>query len=261
MQKNNYKLTVIITTSHQYAFLISECVKLINLSLKKFIDKIYIVSDQKKEKNINLADNCKFYFYKTDWSSRLISLLKEINNENLLLLTEDTFIEGFDKKYFNYCLKKFYLSKTLYLRFVPINKNINSKNNLFSLPKLTPYRFSALGFWKKNVLKNILLPSENPWEFEIMGSYRTRSYDNGFFYPNKKILNILNIVEKGFITNQGHNYLKSISHKDINRLPKMNKYQSIKTFIIKIIFKRIYLINWEKRLFIMNKFRKLFVTY
>lgn len=178
----------------------------------------------------------------------------------LLLITEDTFILGINKNIFLHCIKNFYQKNTLYMRLIPINETKN-KRKIIAIPNLAPYRFSALGFWKKSILNKILISSESPWEFEIMGAYRTREYKNGFLYPNAKIFNTLNIVEKGFITPEGYSYLDKISFKEISRLPKMNIFKIIKFSIFKIIFKRMYLINWEKRLFIMNIFRKIFVSY
>lgn len=61
----------------------------------------------------------------------------------------------------------------------------------------TPYRVSLCGVWQKKYLQSIILSEENPWQFEINGSARTKM-DEGFFALDERLFGTVNLVEKGF---------------------------------------------------------------
>lgn len=147
---------------------------------------------------ITLNDFDQFHFIKTkdsSWSKRLHKVLNQITHKNVFLLLEDF-----------YFLKRvnFDAMETLVNQFVESNfdsiimnpNNLNSiKSSEFGTSQITltllekssfqsKYFISTGTFFKTSSLKGILRKNENPWEFEVMGSFRakiSKKYSIGCF--------------------------------------------------------------------------------
>jgi hypothetical protein len=53
----------------------------------------------------------------------------------------------------------------------------------------TDYRISTqAAFWRKEFLKEMILPGESIWEFEINGSRRSDNYEDGFYGVKRDLL-------------------------------------------------------------------------
>ena len=79
-----------------------------------------------------------------------------------------------------------------YLRLNPYPKGDIATNNnkLNKISKNASYRASTVfSIWDKNILKKLLLKSENAWQFEIFGSIRSSTFD-GFYSSNIYLVNI-----------------------------------------------------------------------
>lgn len=198
-----------------------------------------------------------------DWSSSFLNILDQVKSEYVIVLLEDLFLVDFVNnekidsvfeflinKNFNFC----HIGKT-----VGADKIIN--NDIGLLDGGMPYRVNVFGIWKKVYLKNILIKGENAWNFEIMGSYRA-SYDDGFYFTREKILNTLNMVEKGkWFPDKLENIKKmGINIQDSQRgvLGGLYLFKSkIQILIVSVVV----LIPWRFRVKIMGILRKIFFSY
>lgn len=124
-----------------------------------------------------------------------------------------------------------------------------------------PYRANVYGFWDRDCLLRLLQPGENPWNFEIMGSYRSFSYPN-FLAIKKNPLRTINLIEKGSYIPSSEAYcLKNGIALSYEKRVSIRGSKKIKYVIQKIIFKGTNLISWRTRLSLMNKFRKILSCY
>ena len=177
------ELSILVNTCKSYEDVLS----IFFIALDKYWNdcpyKIYINTDMKNVGNVNNED---------DWGLRLISSLKEIDTQYVLMLYDDFILEDY------VCNSKIEstlntISKTkdisvIYLintmltgtkfiddeNFDTINNNVEYKLN------------SAPGIWNKDALLKYTSPGDTPWAWEVFGTYRTRKDENLFLTINKK---------------------------------------------------------------------------
>jgi len=124
-----------------------------------------------------------------------------------------------------------------------------------------PYRATVFGFWNVACLYDLLLPGENPWNFEIMGSYRTR-YTDGFYCAMQPIVIRLNVVEKGRISQGAYEYCRVHSIPlDPAKRPVISNAKNIQSVLQILYFNAVLKVPWKIRLAVMDTFRKLLITY
>jgi hypothetical protein len=123
----------------------------------------------------------------------------------------------------------------------------------------TPYRVTLCGIWQKNYLQSIIHPDENPWQFEIEGSVRTKM-DDGFFALDEPLFKTVNLVEKGFWIRKSIKW--AIKHKipiDPNsrnfKSPLQELYSLIKNYYFNLMMK----VPLEKKQLLLAKLRKYLV--
>jgi hypothetical protein len=110
-----------------------------------------------------------------EWGERLLTALEQIESELVFYMQEDF-----------WCVKDFELKDNILEMFeehkmdqLHIKENINLiktikiKNNLLKFAQDSEYTQNhQFGLWRKNKLKDNILPNENPWENETNGSIR-----------------------------------------------------------------------------------------
>jgi hypothetical protein len=118
-----------------------------------------------------------------------------------------------------------------------------------------------VGFWDKEYLKRLLLPGESPWNFEILGSYRT-SYDDGFFMMRESLCSFTNMVEKGRWYPGSVRWAAS-EGLDIGLAsrPVITGATSVKSLFQIFWYKVMQRVPWRLRLRAMNLLRKLLISY
>lgn len=201
-----------------------------------------------------------------DWSTSYLKILSQIPEQHILVWPEDGFIlSKVDTQLINSCFTYLVQEKAKLIQTHPIilsdAKNISKNTLVGSYEKKRPYRINVKGFWDKKYLSNLLIKGEDPWHFEIIGSYRT-SYEDGFYFSSKPIFNYIHIVEKGkFIRFR----LKLCRENGIQLNTAVRKTQNLLEQIFSYIgMKFVYIIlniNWRIRLSIMNFFRKILFSY
>ncbi len=203
--------------------------------------------------------------YDENWSSSYLKILKQITHENLFVILEDIFIDGnIDQILLRNCIDLIQRGDIKYIKYFPNppgDINVSDSTLLKLYQRGAPYRISVCGFWKKAALINLLLEGENPWNFEINGSYRS-SYSDGFYVLKNKLFSHKNMVEKGVWINQSKKWAeaKNLPLNYKSRLD-MNFFRTI-IFYLKIFYFNIIIkINWALRVKIINYLKKLLVSY
>ena len=238
----NKNISLIVSTSERYNELLPVSLEPIKDIFQNFFKSKYILTNKKSK---NEFEDFYQYSINESWSSRLIKILNEINEDYIFLTFEDLYFKKFNidelKKIISY-------ENFNYLRFE--KKRYISQ---IDVPVDHHLRFAALGIWKKEVLKKILRNGENAWEFEINGCRRSMIYKNGFIQPRKNLVTFINIVEKGHLTFEGFLLLKK---KEF--VSKNFSFSFLKEVIRNIKFVIYETINFLPRKFTSYIFKKIY---
>lgn len=197
-----------------------------------------------------------------DWSSSLIRILGGIEESNLLVLLEDAFPIGpFDLPELERAFESLGAGKFQHIHFRPIPNPDSVENGFGIYKKGAPYRANVVGFWNKKYLEELLLPGENPWMFEIMGSYRT-SYTEGFGCLTGYLFEYVHLVEKGkWLPEVPEWNSKFTLGLNMQARPVLEGGRKIDSFLKGIIFKAVSKFPWRFRLAMMHTIRRILVTY
>lgn len=199
-----------------------------------------------------------------DWSSDLLKILGSIKEEYIFLWMEDLFlIDYVDTNLFSQSFSFMEKSGALHIHMSPyITPDGKSSDLLFgTYDKGIPYRINAPGFWNKRHLQQLLIPGENPWKFEIMGSYRA-SYFEGYYSITKPLFKFIRVIEKGAISLEAYNYCTKnhikldLSYRRVNTL-----IEEVRSHIEKYVFYTITRIPWRLRVRFMDILRRIVISY
>ena len=141
------------------------------------------------------------------FSSRLKILLKSINEDFVLFFLDDFFLlDDIDEKLIEDAIKLLNDNKKIaaaQLKDVLSSKDICVKkiDDFFSLRNnRTPYICTTqVTLWRRKELIKILRDGESPWDFEIIGSYRLRSFNKMIIYRNDECSSCINYPIGGII--------------------------------------------------------------
>lgn len=183
-------MTIVISSTDSY----QDCWNPFFSLFEKFIDdlskfKIYLITD-----NVTYNDHS---FVKTiltskkgkiiPWSDRIKLALNHIEDISFLLILEDYFLYS-SINFTELKRLKSILNNDPDIGSIKIVNHHNSNliNSSFKdlkiIDKFSSYRISLQPtLWKKDFLKDLLIKGENPWHFEILGTFRS-------FFLNKKLL-------------------------------------------------------------------------
>lgn len=200
----------------------------------------------------------------TDWSSSLRAILKQIPTQYVFIWLDDIFpISPISTHHFSEVLAfmKKNDGKHLHIEPSPKPDMITSDGRYGIYEKGVPYRCTALGFWNVSYLYNLLIPGESPWNFEIMGSYRS-AYADGFYCTMEPLFSTLHVIEKGRIFSEAYDYCQThkIPLSTVKR-PVLAHTFYLKSEIQKYYFNAIKHIPWKIRVSLMNILRKLLISY
>lgn len=199
-----------------------------------------------------------------DWSSSLLLILNQITTQYVFIWLDDIFPVGtVSSADFARSLDFMKKNKAKHVHIQPsLTPDSTVANGKFGvIEKGAPYRVSALGFWDVSSLKSLLIPGESPWNFEIMGSYRSR-YSDGFYILMKPLFDRIHVVEKGRYFKEAAEYCKTHTIPlSTNKRPVLSNTIFVKSELQKIYFNSIVAIPWKIRLSLMNILRKLLISY
>lgn len=252
-------LSLVVLSSESYSYLWSNFIRSWNKYCKNLVLDKFIVTTNK---NTNIR-NFKIISSSLDkndfWSKRIKYALKKINTKNVLIFTDDCFLDDkLDVSNFKKIFIDFKKKKILHLRLCPIpNENIYDKKNFYKLDYFSFHRISLQpSLWNKKFLEQMLSYNETPRMFEENGSIRTKNL-NKIFSTNYFVFNFKEIIRIGKLTPEGkkliikNNLILNKHYKNMLFLELFDHYyKKLKSIIFYLLPK-----NFRKR-YIKNKYSK-----
>jgi len=199
-----------------------------------------------------------------DWSTSLKNILFQIPESHILLWLDDLFLTDYiDNHVISYYIDYMIHNEIVHMhpRQLPRPDFISQDRQVGFYKRGRPYRVNVAGFWDKAVLLGLLMEGESPWNFEIMGSYRS-SYMDNFCCSNNELIFWLNAVEKGKWFPSTLDFLKSEKVKfDFGNREVLKSFERIKSSAQIVIFKLMSLVPWPFRVKMMDVLRKIMISY
>lgn len=199
-----------------------------------------------------------------DWSSSSQRILDQIKTPYVFIWLDDIFPTApvQERDFIDViAFMKRMKAKHMHVEPKPVPDKILEDGKFGEYGKGAPYRVTAFGFWEVAALKALLLAGESPWNFEIMGSYRS-SYSDGYYCTMKNILPRMNMVEKGKYFREAYDYAL---HHNLpiakTKRPILESGSYIKSNLKKYYFNFMIKVPWNIRVSVMNIFRKVFISY
>lgn len=199
-----------------------------------------------------------------NWSTSYKNILEQIPEQKLFVILEDLYLASPVNKDDFYSIVKFMFDRDAnHIRYWALpTPDVPTDNPLIGeCLKGAPYRSTVCGFWDREYLLNLLIEGENPWNFEIMGSYRT-AYSDGFYATKKPICEYKNMIEKGYWIPESLEWanLNNISI-DFNVRPKLRGSNELISCLQMIYFSLMLKLPWKLRIKIMSNLRKALISY
>jgi len=120
-----------------------------------------------------------------DWTTNMLCALEQVDTPFLLLTMEDLWISRqVDTAAIQSYVALLEQNQADYIRLYPAPPADGVallEGRLGTLTAQSPYRTSLqMALWRKSVLVELLRPGENPWQFELLGTPRSRVYGERF---------------------------------------------------------------------------------
>lgn len=199
-----------------------------------------------------------------NWSSSYKNILEQIPEQKLFVILEDLYLASTVNKNDFFSIIKFLFDKDAnHIRYwASPSPDLPTDNPLIGeCLKGAPYRSTVCGFWDREYLMNLLIEGENPWNFEIMGSYRT-AYSNGLFSTKKPICKYKNMIEKGYWIPNSVEWAKANNILiNFDARPILKGSNNIVSLLKIIYFSLVIKIPWKIRIKAMEKIRKALISY
>lgn len=166
-----------------------------------------------------------------DWSSSILRCLRQVEEDYLVLFFDDVFLsKRVDEKKFYGLLEEALNFNFEYLRFRPVPlPDTEISQQIGRIHEGTLYRSSVFAVWRRDVLMDLLKEGESAWQFEIVGSERTRKYRN-FFGVYTDYFDYIHGVEKGMWYPQAMLQLIKLGIPvDVNARKSLSTLQSLQS--------------------------------
>lgn len=158
------------------------------------------------------------------WGERLIDILSKVETQYVIMLFDDFILEDtVDSKKINAVLNVLHndnQSAVFYLNAGCFTDHKNDPDNDYQLLKdKVDYRLnSAPSIWKREELISFTKPIDNPWSWEVFGSYRTFNKNKNFYSASSQTKNIFNYNDKKGGAIYRGKWVREVVE------PKINKY-------------------------------------
>jgi hypothetical protein len=200
-----------------------------------------------------------------DWSTSTKRIVEQVKEPKLFVILEDLFLaENVDPAVFKASQDCFFGKDAMHIKYwaspIEILPDVNQYIGVY--PKGAPFRATVCGFWDRKCLLALLIEGENPWNFEILGSYRT-AYTGGFYGLTKPICRYLNMVEKGaWIAKSVESAQQLGIQFDVTKRPLLRGKKGLLSRLKMVYFEAmVKLVPWQWRVALMNKLRRALVSY
>lgn len=200
----------------------------------------------------------------SDWSSSYKRILAQIPERKLFVVLADCFLERpVDPGVFE-CALRFVVERDVnHLKYWPVPKP-DLKTDIPGIGEFSPgapYRATVCGFWDRRCLASLLIEGENPWLFEILGSYRT-TYMDGFYGVKSSLYDYRNLIEKGRWIPESVAWAKAEGlDLKLDRRPMLQGADRLLKRLQMIYFDMMLLVPWRLRVGLMNVLRKALISY
>lgn len=199
-----------------------------------------------------------------DWSTSYKRILEKIPQKKVFVILEDLFLSSKVDENVLAALVNFMFEKDAnHIRYWgrPAPDFPTDNPLIGECARGAPYRSTVCGFWDRDYLLKLLLEGENPWNFEILGSYRT-SYSDGFYATTSPLCEYQNMIEKGrWIPASIEWANRNGVNLSLEVRPVLKDGSQWISRLQMGIFKLILQIPWQHRVRLMNQLRKLFISY
>ena len=199
-----------------------------------------------------------------DWSTSCKRILAQIKERKIFMILEDLFpASKVDETFFLKTVNFVFETDAKHLKYWPSPQTdgLTDQPGIGVYTRGTPYRATVCGFWDRKYLMNLLLEGESPWDFEILGSYRT-SYSNGFYGLNKPLFKSKNMVEKGYWIPKSVEWAKQEGIElDLGSRPVLKGGNQLLSRMKIAYFGVMMRVPWRKRVKWMNTLRKALISY
>lgn len=207
--KLSKKVTILYSTCDNYSSLWPGFFTLLNRYWKDCDCKIVLNTESRsfKFKDLDISEplGCE---KNISWSTRLYKSLEKVETDYVLMMLDDFYLKAeVNTEVLNDCIDRMDRNKKIksfVFAWQPGTKKNKSINDNFQKRKrFAPYRINAqIGLWRVSYLKKIIRSNENPWQFEINGSFRS-SVLGGDLYSLKKGAPLIFNYDYGFLIIKG----------------------------------------------------------
>ena len=196
-----------------------------------------------------------------NWSDGLGKALNQIQERKLFIIVEDIFILApIDCNLMQEVIEFSASEDTQLIHYENMPGSIQSRFSGYAKcePGM-PYLTGVCGIWDREYLKSLLINGENPWQFEVYGSYRAQFSADRIYCLKTPLFEFKNMIQKGA-------WVKSnIAWARKNNIPldyERRPIQPSSFFYFKDFYFQMMLhCPWRLRLAFLNLFRKVFVSY
>ena len=183
------KCTILVNSCDSYEDLWNPFFKCLTENWKNIPYEIVLNTETKAYK-CEYCPVTTFQLYKNNkvaWGKRLIDTLKKIKSKYVIMLLDDFFLQSpVDTKTLNQCIK--WMDKdeniAVFSFWRTRGKNIKSEKyaNFEKRPVDGEYRFNCqAAIWRRDRLIKFIRKHESPWDWELLGSIRSRRYKDEFY--------------------------------------------------------------------------------
>lgn len=181
------------------------------------------------------------------WSDNLVFALEQVTTPYIIYAQEDYWINrpvdsSELQKYASFLARE----EADYIRLYPSpppDRPFAHDPRLGIINADAQYRASLqMSFWRKSVLRALLVTGETAWQFEVQGSQRSRRYGDRFLSVNAKrngVSYVFTAVERGEWTRRARKYAKvealSVNWKGLPRKPF---FRYLKHHCIEFLYER-----------------------
>ena len=203
------KISLIYCTCDRYESLWSNFFKLWKKYWAEF-DSQVILNTEEKDFSFDGLNIIRPSFSKQNptWSESLLESLEMVETPYVILTLDDFYIKSpVDVQTLNVCIEQMDKDKDVNLFTFGWQPGKNKPCEFCDLfeqrARFATYRINAqLALWRVSYLKKIIRKYENPWEFELNGSFRS-SFTSGKLYSLKKNSPLVFDYDWGFLIVRG----------------------------------------------------------
>ena len=174
----NSGYSILINSCDAYSDVWESFFFILNRTWKDSLPKIYLNTEKKNFTKYNVITlNNKFG--NTHWGKRLINCLERIDDEYVLMMLEDFLFESnINVERIKTALEMMKNDNNLAaIQLIPQGECCDRKyKDMGFVERVKRGRFTIVAgptLWRKTDLISITKPSDNPWEWEYFGSFRT----------------------------------------------------------------------------------------